>query len=257
MGTVYEAIDERVSCVVAIKETLATNDSEARRAFEREAALLANLRHPLLPKVMDHFTDDEGQFLVMEFIHGYDLAELLDVRGTPFTTAQVIEWADELLKVLEYLHGRKPAILHRDLKPSNLKLKKQNVIFVLDFGLAKGAAGQMPTLLTSRSVRGYTQVYAPLEQIHGQGTDPRSDLYSLGATLYHLLTGTQPTDAPTRFTAVEDDGPDPLRPIDEINPQVTPSISAVIHQAMAITRKGRPAIDESKTTQFHWPLGNE
>jgi formylglycine-generating enzyme required for sulfatase activity len=241
MGTVYEAIDESVSCVVALKERLATNDPDAHRAFEREAALLANLRHPLLPKVMHHFTDGDGQFLVMEFIQGYDLAELLELRGAPYTTAQVLAWADDLLKVLEYLHGRQPPILHRDIKPANLKLTKQGEIFVLDFGLAKGAAGQMPTILTSRSVHGYTPVYAPLEQIHGQGTDPRSDLYSLGATLYHLLTGTQPTDAPTRFTAEEDDQPDPLPPIDEVNPQVSQGIAAVIHQAMAISKRNRPA----------------
>ncbi len=241
MGTVYEAIDERVSCVVAVKETLAAKDGEARRAFEREAALLANLRHASLPKVMDHFAEDGGQFLVMEYVPGYDLAELLEMRGAAFPPAQVMQWADELLKVLEYLHGRTPPILHRDIKPSNLKLTRQGEIFLLDFGLAKGSAGQMPTLLTSRSVRGYTPVYASLEQIHGKGTDPRSDLYSLGATLYHLLTGTPPKDAPTRFDALEDEQPDPLLAIDEINPQVSPAVAAVIHRAMAVSRRARPA----------------
>lgn len=241
MGAVYEAIDDRVSCVVAVKETLVANDGEARRAFEREAALLANLRHASLPKVMDHFTEDDGQFLVMEYVPGYDLAELMEMRGTAFPLAQVMQWADELLKVLEYLHGRKPPILHRDIKPSNLKLTRQGEIFLLDFGLAKGSAGQMPTLLTSRSVRGYTPVYAPFEQIYGKGTDPRSDLYSLGATLYHLLTGVPPKDAPTRFDALEDEQPDPLTPIQELNPQVSPVVAAVIHRAMSVSRKGRPA----------------
>ncbi|MBC7910300.1 MAG: SUMF1/EgtB/PvdO family nonheme iron enzyme [Pyrinomonadaceae bacterium] len=241
MGTVYEAIDERVSCVVAVKETLAGTDGEACRAFEREAALLANLRHAALPKVMDHFTEDGGQFLVMEYVPGYDLAELLEMRGMAFPPAQVLQWADELLKVLEYLHGRQPPILHRDIKPSNLKLTRQGEIFLLDFGLAKGSAGQMQTLLTSRSVRGYTPVYASLEQIHGKGTDPRSDLYSLGATLYHLLTGAPPKDAPTRFDAFENEQPDPLLPLDEINQQVSPAVAAVIHSALAVSRKSRPA----------------
>lgn len=241
MGTVYEAIDERVSCVVAVKETLAANDAEARRAFEREAALLANLRHASLPKVMDHFIEDGGQFLVMEYVPGHDLAELLEMRGSAFPQSQVLGWADELLKVLEFLHGRTPPILHRDIKPSNLKLTRQGEIFLLDFGLAKGSAGQMPTLLTSRSVRGYTPVYASLEQIHGKGTDPRSDLYSLGATLYHLLTGTPPKDAPTRFDALEEEQADPLPPIDEVNPQVSPAVAAVIHRAMSVSRKARPA----------------
>ncbi len=241
MGTVYEAIDERVSCVVAVKETLVATDAGARRAFEREAALLANLRHAALPKVMDHFTENGGQFLVMEFVPGYDLAELMEIRGTAFSPAQVLQWADELLKVLEYLHGHQPPILHRDIKPSNLKHTRQGEIFLLDFGLAKGSAGQMQTLLTSHSVRGFTPVYASLEQIYGKGTDPRSDLYSLGATLYHLMTGTPPKDAPTRFNAIEDDQPDPLLSIEELNPQVSPAIAAVIHRAMAISRKARPA----------------
>ncbi len=241
MGTVYEALDQRVNSIIAIKETSVDNDDEARSAFEREAALLANLRHPALPKVMDYFSEGERDFLVMEFIPGYDLAELLELRGSPFPQAQVLRWADELLKVLEYLHRQRPPILHRDIKPSNLKLTKQGEIFLLDFGLAKGAAGQMPTLITSRSVRGYTPVYASLEQIHGHGTDPRSDLYSLSGTLYHLLTGLPPGDAPTRFDLIEDEQPDPLQPIEKLNPLCSSRVAAIIHQGMAINRRQRPA----------------
>src|SRR5262245_2738810 len=129
MGTVYEAVDQRVNSIVALKETTTTHDGEARRAFEREAALLANLRHQALPKVMDFFSEREGDFLVMEFIPGYDLAELLDLRGEPFPQTQVLRWAHDLLRVLEYLHGQSPPILHRDIKPSNLKLTKQAARF--------------------------------------------------------------------------------------------------------------------------------
>src|SRR5258708_35810107 len=164
MGTVYEAVDQRISCIVALKETSADNNNEERRAFEREASLLGNLRHPSLPKVMDYFSEGPGDFLVMEFIPGYDLAELLELRASRFAQSQVIRWADGLLRVLEYLHGQQPHILHRDIKPANLKLTTQGEIFLMAFGLAKGAMGQMPAA-PSKSIHPYTPIYASLEQI--------------------------------------------------------------------------------------------
>jgi serine/threonine protein kinase/peroxiredoxin len=239
MGAVYEAIDERVSCVVALKEYLIGQQSEARQAFQREAALLANLRHSALPKVMDYFDDPQGDFLVMEYIPGHDLAALLALRDAPFPPEQVIRWAIELLKLLEYLHTRDPPILHRDIKPANLKATKEDEIFLLDFGLAKGSAGQMATVETSKSVPGYTPVYAPLEQILGQGTDPRSDLYSLGATLYHLLTGQAPVSAPARFDSVENDRLDPLKPANQLNFRIAADVAALVQKALALSRKDR------------------
>lgn len=239
MGTVYEAIDQRVNCVVAIKEAVLGQGAGARDAFEREAALLANLRHPALPKVTDYFCENERDFLVMEFIPGYDLAELLDLRGDPFPQSQVLRWAYELLQVLEYLHGQEPPILHRDIKPSNLKLTKAGDIFLLDFGLAKGSAGQMPTLAAKHSVHGYTPIYASLEQILSSRTDARSDIYSVGATLYHILSGVPPIDAARRFQRIEDGEQDPLEPIQKLNPQASQNVAAVIHQAMAISQKQR------------------
>lgn len=240
MGAVYEALDQRLSSSVALKETLVSPDI-TNSAFEREASLLANLRHPCLPVVTDYFIENDGQFLVMQLITGDDLAELLRRKGSPFPVDQVLEWADKLLDVLEYLHTRQPPIVHRDIKPSNLKLTEKGEIFLLDFGLAKGAAGQMATLLTSKSVLGYTPVYAPLEQIHGIGTDERSDLYSFGATLYHLFTGVLPTDARARFATIEDGRPDPLRLAHEINSNIPPAISSVLSQMMAVKKKDRPS----------------
>jgi serine/threonine protein kinase/thiol-disulfide isomerase/thioredoxin len=240
MGAVYEVIDQRVSCLVALKETLVGSSPGARQAFQREAALLANLRHAALPKVMDYFGEGEREFLVMEFISGHDLAELL-LRDGQFPQEQVVRWAIELLRLLEYLHTREPPILHRDIKPANLKLTKQGEIFLLDFGLAKGVAGQMNTMESSKSVAGYTPLYAPLEQILGQGTDPRSDLYSLGATLYHVLTGQAPASAAARFDAVENDRPDPLRPANQLDFRIASEVAGCIQNAMALSRKDRPS----------------
>lgn len=239
MGAVYEAVDQRLSRTVALKETLVETD-DLRRAFEREAQLLANLRHPVLPKVIDHFREGEGLFLVMEFIQGADLGALLEQRGGPFPPADVLRWADQLLDALEYLHAHQPPILHRDIKPANLKLTAQGQIILLDFGLAKGAAGQMSTLTASRSILGYTPNYAPLEQIQGAGTDPRSDLYSLAAMLYHLSTGVKPPDALTRADSVVNGYPDPLRPAQEVNRQVPPLFSDALMTAMALNRNQRP-----------------
>lgn len=255
MGTVYEAIDGRLNSLVAIKESRVESE-EGRRAFEREASLLANLRHASLPKVIDHFVEDGGQFLVMEFIQGTDLAKLLALRESAFPPEQVIRWSETILNVLDYLHKRNPPILHRDIKPANLKLDEDGELFLLDFGLAKGAMGQMPTLVTSRSFLGYTRFYAPLEQVHGSGTDPRSDIYSLGATLYHLITGIIPADAPTRYDAIEEGKADPLRPASEVNPEVTEEIGEVLSRAMAMSRRDRfaSAVEMRKALQKAKPV---
>ena len=238
MGAVYEAFDERLSRTVALKETLVETD-ELRRAFEREARLLANLRHPALPKVLDHFSEGTGLFLVMEFIQGDDLGVMLEREGRPFAQADVLRYADQLLDALVYLHRLDPPVLHRDLKPSNLKLTREGHIVLLDFGLAKGSAGEM-TVTQNRSVLGYSPNYSPLEQMQSTGTDQRSDLYSLGATLYHLLTGVRPVDALSRATAIVNGQADPLRPPAEINTQVGPAVSAVLMRAMALNIDQRP-----------------
>src|SRR5437763_1027509 len=237
MGTVYEAVDERLDATVALKET-SFDSEEFRRQFEREARLLARLSHPALPRVSDHFTEDEGQFLVMQFVGGPDLEEMRRAReGGSFPAAQVLEWADQLLDALDYLHAQEPSVIHRDIKPQNLKIGGRGQIILLDFGLAKGYASQTSPL--AASVVGYTPAYAPLEQIQGAGTDARSDLYSLAATLYHLLTGATPPNALARADAVLNGEPDPLRPADELNAQVSTDVSAVLRQAMALRRDQR------------------
>ena len=239
MGHVYEAMDDALDCIVAIKETFANND-EQRRAFKREARLLANLRHPNLPRVTHHFFEGNGQFLVMDYIEGDTLDSLLDRRRCPFSYSEVLPWAEKLLDALEYLHSFSEPIVHRDIKPSNAKLTERGEMFLLDFGLAKGVAGRMTNRESGHlSVHGFTAAYAPLEQMSRSGTNAQSDLYSLGATLYHLLTGEVPVTAADRFVQMEQDLPDPLLPAHQLNPDMHIQQSIVLSQAMAISRKNR------------------
>jgi serine/threonine protein kinase len=238
MGTVYEAVDERLDATVALKETFFA-DERLRKQFEREARLLARMHHPALPRVSDHFAEGEGQFLVMQFITGDDLAHMLTVRQGPFPTAQVLTWADQLLDALDYLHTQDPQIIHRDIKPQNLKLTARGQMILLDFGLAKGQASAVSVSATSASIFGYTPNYAPLEQIQGLGTDPRSDIYALAATLYHLMTGVKPPDALTRAAALVNGQPDPLIPANHVVPSITPQVSGVLTRAMSQNRDQR------------------
>jgi serine/threonine protein kinase len=238
MGAVYEALDLRLDATVALKETLFV-DEKLRKQFEREARLLARLHHPALPRVSDHFAEGEGAFLVMQFIGGDDLAEMITRRRGPFPQEQVLLWADQLLDALDYLHTQDPQIIHRDIKPQNLKLSSRGQIILLDFGLAKGQAGEFSRATTSASIFGYTPNYAPLEQVQGLGTDPRSDIYALAATLYHFLTGIKPPDALTRAAAIVNGQPDPLQRADEVNPAVGGDVAAVLTRGMAQNRDQR------------------
>ncbi|HXG68714.1 MAG TPA: protein kinase [Blastocatellia bacterium] len=241
MGAVYLAKDQRLGNTVALKQTF-FDDDMLLRAFEREARLLASLRHPALPRVSDHFSEESGQFLVMEFIPGADLGERLQNRGSAFPPHEVLAWADQLLDALDYLHSQEPPIIHRDIKPQNLKLTERNQIILLDFGLAKGQPSAHGTLATgNRSIFGYTPDYAPLEQIKAEGTSARSDLYSLAATLYHLMTGVTPPGALARVSAIASGQPDPLRPAHELNPQIPQAVSSVLAWAMAQNINQRPA----------------
>jgi hypothetical protein len=231
MGAVYEALDQRLEITVALKETLSSEES-MRKQFEREARMLAGMQHPALPRVSDHFVEGNRAFLVMQFIGGVDLAKIIAQQPGPFPRDQVIAWADQLLDALIYLHSRDRQVIHRDIKPHNLKLTATGQIALLDFGLAKAQASDQ-SVTASQAFYGYTRHYAPLEQIQDQRTDPRSDIYALGATLYHLLTGIKPPDAMVRAAAVVNGGPDPLRPADQIHEAVGPEIAAILTRALA------------------------
>lgn len=238
MGAVYQATDERLGNTVALKQTL-MRDPALRAAFEREARLLAGLAHPALPVVSDHFAEDDGQFLVMQFVPGADLATLLQQHGGPFSLTEVWPWAESLLDALEYLHQRQPPVIHRDIKPQNLKLASHGGVVLLDFGLAKGQLSSTPDA-TSPSLFGYTPQYAPLEQIQGSGTDARSDLYAVAATLYDLLTASPPATALARVAAAVRNEPDPLIAADTLNPQLPPTLAAALARGLSLNPALRP-----------------
>jgi serine/threonine protein kinase len=245
MGVIYEAVDERLGHLVALKQML-TRDADLDRAFVREARLLASLRHPALPAVTDFFADLAGQFLVMQYIPGEDLGMLLLQRAEPFPVEEVLEWADRLLEVLIYLHSQQPPIIHRDIKPRNLKQTVTGDIILLDFGLARVTAEaqdrQSSTIPpTTPSIHAFTPQYAPLEQIEGTGIGPRSDLYALAATLYHLVTATQPAPALVRVRALVARRRDPLRPAHDLNPQVPIAFSTLLSQALSLHAEDRPS----------------
>ena len=248
MGAVYQATDMRLRSTVALKETLVEGDA-FRKAFEREAHLLASLRHAALPVVSDHFNEGEGQFLVMQYIPGEDLSKLCEANGGPFPVSVVLRWADQLLDALEYLHERNPPVVHRDIKPQNIKLTVDGRVVLLDFGLAK-STGSLHTM-TTKSVHGHTPEYAPIEQVHGEGTDERSDVYSLAATLYTLLAYRPPARAPMRASAALEGRPDPLVPLPQINPAVPVAVWEVIQWGMSLMREKRPNTARAMRKALH------
>ena len=244
MGEGYLAVDQRLGSAVALKRTFFAGDEMLSGAFEREARILARMRHPVLPKVSDHFAEGEEQYLVMEHISGDDLSKRLEGAQKAFPLSWVMFWADQLLDALSYLHSHEPPIIHRDIKPQNLKLTDENHVILLDFGLSKNSTGQTKIGDSGQSgstgsVVGYTPHYAPMEQIRGIGTSPKSDIYSLSATLYQLLTNSVPPDALSRADSMLNGSPDPIKPPTELNPEVPQAVSEVIIKGMEVSQDKR------------------
>ncbi len=230
MGSVYRAMDENLGVDVAVKENLFTTDEYARQ-FRLEAVILANLRHPNLPRVSDHFVmGDDGQYLIMDFIEGEDLRQRMERLGV-LTEDDVIQIGAAICDALNYLHTRKPAILHRDIKPGNIKITSDGHIYLVDFGLAKVVHGSQATTTGARAM---TPGYSPPEQYGTGRTDPRTDIYSLGATLYASLTGIIPEDGLAR--AMDNAQLTPLR---KRNPKVSRRLAVVIERAMSIDPEDR------------------
>jgi outer membrane protein assembly factor BamB len=201
--------------------------------FEREANILATLRHPAIPRIYDFFTIGERSYLVMEYINGKDLDDVLAETSTFFPEETVLGWAIELCDVLHYLHSHKPEpIVFRDIKPSNIMISNQNQIVLVDFGIAKVfQSGQKNTMVG-------TQGYSPPDQYRGEAT-PKVDIYALGATMHHLLTMRDPRlEAPFSFNE---------RPIKEINPGVSDEVIAIIDRSIEYDPEDRfESADEMK-----------
>ena len=230
MGSVYHAIDENLGVDVAVKENLFTTDEYARQ-FRLEAVILANLRHPNLPRVTDHFViGDQGQYLVMDYIEGEDLRQRMERTGN-ITEDEAILIGAAICDALTYLHTRKPAILHRDLKPGNVKITPDGHILLVDFGLAKILHGSQATTTGARAM---TPGYSPPEQYGTARTDPRTDIYSLGATLYAALSGIIPEDGLAR--AMDNTQLTPLR---KRNGKVSRRFAAAVEKAMGIDPSDR------------------
>lgn len=246
MGSIYQAEDLRLpGRLCAMKEVqpelgaLPEVQEQANEQFLQEASILARLDHPNLPKVSDFFQQDDRAYLVMDFVPGKDLREvILDTwgRGEPLSEEQVLNWAEQIVDALDYLHTHEPPVLHRDIKPANLKLTPSNRIKLVDFGLVKLMNQDDARTITVVQGRG-TVLYTPLEQYGDDSghTDPRSDIYALGATLYHLLTGQAPPSAKARFL-----NPGRLHPPRQLNRQLGEAVSEAVLWAMEMHPDQRP-----------------
>lgn len=250
-GAVYKAEDLRLEGrMCALKEVRpqpgASQEAiaQAQEQFRREASTLARLDHPNLPKVSDYFSRNGQDYLVMDFVAGRNLKELLDEtrrQNQLLDEERVLAWTEQLCDALQYLHSQDPPVLHRDIKPANIKLTPEGRIKLVDFGLVKPMDPKDPRTVTVLQGLG-SLPYTPLEQYGGElgHTDTRSDIYALGATLYHLLTGRAPATAKDRFL-----NPNALPPPRSINPQLSVRTEAAILSAMSMHPEERPAdIDE-------------
>jgi serine/threonine-protein kinase len=245
MGSIYLAEDKRLpGRLCALKEVKQDSDlpevvrAQGREQFYNEASVLARLDHPNLPKVSDFFTEQEIDYLVMDFVPGPDLKTLMDQArraGEFLAVKDVLDWARQIADALEYLHQQDSPVIHRDIKPSNLKLTPNGLIKLVDFGLVKQ---MVPDEMTVTVIQGRgTAHYTPLEQYGGDSghTDPRTDIYAFGATLYHLLCNQPPIEAKQRFLR-----PNSLLFPSDLNPHIDERLEKAILWALALHPDERP-----------------
>jgi len=229
MGSVYQARDKRLAdrlCAVKEMIELFADKNQRTKAvedFKREAEVLAQLDHPSIPTVFDYFIEGGRYYLVMRWIGGGDLAEQMRLRGSRVDEPTVTKWAIQICDVLHYIHSQKPPIIYRDLKPANLMIDdKTGRVMLVDFGIAR---------VVRPTEKGVTAIgtmgYAPPELFAGK-VETRSDIYSLGATMFHMLTGADPQDNPL---LIFDFSKNP-RPA-QINSAITPEMEQILMRTVA------------------------
>jgi serine/threonine-protein kinase len=235
MGSVYQAKDKRLADrLCAVKEMIELFADETQRMkavedFKREAEVLAQLEHPSIPTIYDYFIEGGRYYLVMKWIGGGDLAEQMRLRGGIVDEVAVTRWAIQICDVLHYIHSQKPPIIYRDLKPANLMLDDRTTrVMLVDFGIAR---------IVRPTEKGVTAIgtmgYAPPELFAGK-VEPRSDIYSLGATMFHMMTGSDPQDNPLLiFDFTKNSRPT------EINPAITPAMERILERAVAYKPEDR------------------
>lgn len=231
-GAVYKVWDENLQRHCAIKENLQLTP-ESQKQFRHEAIMLANLNHPHLVRVTDYFfISDRGPYLVMDYVDGNDLETILTNNGGPLPSKQALAWIRQVCDALIYIHNQNPPIIHRDIKPANIRITPQGNAVLVDFGLAKVFDDGIKTTM---GARGLTPHFAAPEQYGTGGTDAQSDIYSLGVTLYCLLTYRVPPDSVEIMVG----NAEPPQPAKAINRNIPDAISDAMQHAMQIRRTER------------------
>ena len=228
MGEVYLALDESLDTKVAVKANHNLSSHTAAQ-FIREARLLASLKHPNLPRVIDYFTDDDSQYLVMDYVPGDDLKQIIE-GNREVSLPQVMKWATQLGNALTYLHTQNPPIFHRDIKPANILFTADGHVKVTDFGIARALAQTSGT--ATGTILGSPHYLSP-EQAKGQSSGPRSDVYSLGVMLYEMLTGRTPYEGETPVAIALQHVQGTPPPIRSLALGVPAALEAVVTRAMA------------------------
>jgi eukaryotic-like serine/threonine-protein kinase len=229
MGEVYLAMDETLDTKVAVKANHNLSQHTSSQ-FIREAKLLASLKHPNLPRVIDYFTENDSQYLVMDFIPGENLKELVESKKQ-FTFEQIKKWATQLGHALTYLHTQEIPIYHRDIKPANIKVTPSGDVVLVDFGIAKTGDASMET---QTGAWAFSPGFAPPEQVSGMRTGPYSDQFSLASTIYYLFAGKPPADSARRLMGEEE-----YITLNKINASIPAHFAAAIDKALSVKPEAR------------------